>query len=290
MFSSTVLEVAIGLVFCYASVALITSSIYEAIASQLNFRSNTLLTGIQRLLNTTNNDNQALLLGIYNNALASPLGDGTASTIEELKHKPSYIDASHFAVALIDTLQSAPGDFAKLGNDINAIENPQTRQLLRTMYDNSAGKIEHLQASLATWFDSGMERVSGTYKRQSQRWCFVIALVIAVTFNIDSFNLFKTLWQHPAFVTEISSLQSATEDLKALNKLEELEKLPIGWKSDMSFSEHWKTLTEQPITLVGWIVTASASLFGGPFWFDILKKLINLRGTGAKPPKEESKA
>ena len=286
MFSSTVLEVAIGLVFCYASVALMTSSIYEAIASQLNFRSNTLFTGIQSLLNATNNENQNLLLGIYNHALASPLGDGKAATIEELKHKPSYIDSSHFASALIETIQSAPGNFAKLGTDINAIENEQIRQLLRGMYDSSAGEIEHLQSALANWFDAGMDRVSGSYKRQSQRWCFVIALVIAVTFNIDSFNLFKTLWQHPAFVTEISNPQAATEALKALNKLEELEKLPIGWKSEVSFSEHWKTLAEHPITLVGWMVTASASLFGGPFWFDLLKKLINLRGTGFKPKKE----
>jgi hypothetical protein len=35
--------------------------------------------------------------------------------------------------------------------------------------------------------------------------------------------------------------------------------------------------------MAGWIITASASLFGGPFWFDLLKNLINLRGTGTKP-------
>jgi hypothetical protein len=280
MFNSTVLEVAIGLVFCYASVALITSSIYEAIASQLNFRSNTLLTGIQSLLNATNEGNQKLLLGIYNHALTSPLGDGVANTIEDLKHKPSYMDASHFAVALVDTIRSAPGDFVKLSNDIDAIEDPQIKKLLRTMYDNSAGKIENLHTSLSTWFDAGMDRVSGTYKRQSQRWCFIIALVVTVTFNIDSFNLFTILWQHPAFVSEISSPQTASEAIKAL------EKLPIGWQTDISLSEHRKMLAEHPITLVGWIITASTSLFGGPFWFDLLNRLINLRGTGTKPKKD----
>ena len=35
MFNSTVLEVAIGMVFCFASIALIVSSIYEALASIL---------------------------------------------------------------------------------------------------------------------------------------------------------------------------------------------------------------------------------------------------------------
>ena len=54
MLSSTAVEVAIGLVFCYASVALITSSIYESIASLLSLRANSLLTGVKRLLNASN--------------------------------------------------------------------------------------------------------------------------------------------------------------------------------------------------------------------------------------------
>lgn len=61
MFNSTVLEVAIGLVFCYASVALITSSIYEALASWLGLRSKNLLTGIKSLLNANSAFGDALL-------------------------------------------------------------------------------------------------------------------------------------------------------------------------------------------------------------------------------------
>ena len=38
MFNSPVLEVAIGLVFCYASVALMVSSVTEAISSALRLR------------------------------------------------------------------------------------------------------------------------------------------------------------------------------------------------------------------------------------------------------------
>jgi len=277
MLSSTVLEVAIGLVFCYASVALITSSVYEAIASQLNFRSKTLLVGIQKLLNAEHTADQELILGIYNHALASPLGDGVAKKIEDLKHKPSYIDSAHFASALIDTIQTHSGDFAMLSSDINGIENEQLRQLLRSMYDSSAGKVENLQTALATWFDTGMDRVSGAYKRQSQRWCFVIALVLAVTFNIDSFHLFSVLWQHPALINEISQPQTTGQALGALKTL------PIGWQTVLSSAEPAKTTIDCLIMFFGWVITASASLFGGPFWFDLLKTLVNLRGTGTKP-------
>lgn len=289
MFSSTVLEVAIGLVFCYASVALITSSIYEAIASQLNFRSKTLLKGIQSLLNATDQNNQNLLLGIYNHALASPLGNGAATTIKELKNKPSYIDASHFASALIETIQSAPGDLKDLGEKIDAIKDEQIKKMLKGMYESSEGNIDKLQTDLATWFDAGMDRVSGAYKRQSQVWCFVIAFGLAATFNIDSFHLFKTLWQHPALVEQVSNPETSSDAA-----LKTLETLPIGWwKSDKSSLEFKSTNSEIgdiPVDfsfymLGGWLVTASASLFGGPFWFDLLKLMVNLRGTGSKPKK-----
>jgi len=280
MFNSTVLEVAIGLVFCYASVALITSSIYEAISSWLDLRSKTLLEGIKNLLNEHDPNNQALLLGIYNHALASPLANGNAEKVDDLKHKPSYIDSKNFALALTETLQTIPGDFASLANNINSIQNPQIRQLLQGMYERSAGSIENLHQDIASWFDSGMDRVSGSYKRQSQLWCFVIALLIAIVFNIDSFYLFKTLWQHPGLVAQISSFDTpstATQLSTALNAL------PIGWHLDSGQSLFDKTPIDITAAFIGWLNTASAFLFGGPFWFDLLKTLINLRGTGNKP-------
>ena len=279
MFSSTVLEVAIGLVFCYGSVALITSSIYEAISSWLDLRSKTLFTGIKDLLNANdpkNSDskdsiNQKLVLGIYNNALASPLGKGDVTAINDIKVKPSYIDSKHFALALIETIQSIPGDFERLGHDIDAVHDDQIRKLLKGIYDTSGGEIAKIHSGLASWFDAGMDRVSGSYKRWSQFWCFLIAFVLAVSLNIDSFKLFGNLWQHPALVEQISSPVTAEP------AIESLKTLPIGWATDTKFE----------ITFVlGWLVTASASLFGGPFWFDILKVLINLRGTGVKPKPE----
>jgi hypothetical protein len=34
---------------------------------------------------------------------------------------------------------------------------------------------------------------------------------------------------------------------------------------------------------LGWLVTARAGMLGAPFWFDLLQKITNLRGTGPKP-------
>ncbi len=268
MLNSTVLEVAIGLVFCYASIALIVSSINEAIASALKLRSKTLLEGVKSLVN----DHQlnGLALDIYNHALVNPKAPGTASTEKDLKTKPSYIEPKNFATSFIDSVQTIPGNFKQLGEDINAIHDPQLKRLLQGMYARASGDIGNLHTQLAAWFDAGMDRVSGDYKRQTQLYCFLIAFVIAALLNIDSFHLFKTLWEHASIAAQISMPSASAPDW------DQLKKLPIGWQAPYNVGL---------LSFSGWLITATAALFGAPFWFDLLQQLIRLRGAGAKPDK-----
>jgi TRAP-type C4-dicarboxylate transport system permease small subunit len=277
MLQSTVLEVAIGLVFCFASVALIVSSINEAIASALKLRSKSLLSGVKSLLN--DEKFTGLALKLYNHALINPIDAGKAATEKDLKHKPSYIESKRFAVALIEVLQSAGGGFAQLANDIDKVQDPQLRQLLQGMYARAGGKIENLRADLAGWFDSGMERVSGAYKRRTQLICLILGLLIAAFLNIDSFHLFKNLWQHPTLTAQIS----LADTTNAGEALERLKALPIGWKEVPAFDVGLLLL------FAGWLVTASSALFGAPFWFDLLQRMVQLRGTGKKPDEDGKK-
>jgi hypothetical protein len=90
MLGSTVLEVAIGLVFCFASIALIASSVYEAIASLWKLRASSLLDGVKSMLNDPHFT--GLARAPYNNALVKPRGPGTATTQRDLASKPSYIE------------------------------------------------------------------------------------------------------------------------------------------------------------------------------------------------------
>lgn len=313
MLNSTVVEVVIGLVFCYASVALITSSIYESIASMLSLRSKSLLTGIKKLLNADSPIGEELLLKIYNHALVHPTGNGTATSIRNLKSRPSYIEAKNFASALINAIQSAPDNFVKLGEDINAIKDEQIRKLLHGMYERSAGKIEKFQEELAVWFDAAMDRVAGSFKRQTQVWCFGIAFVLAAMLNIDSIHLFSTLWKQPTLTARLTMTANLSPSVPVgengivaansevaddknqviIDSLKQLEELPIGWqnqkfcKMELGCSSlveiHRYDYTSFLLIIFGWLITASAALFGAPFWFDLLQHLTRLRGTGPKP-------
>lgn len=54
MFNSTVLDVAIGLIFTFLAISLAVSALVEAVASAMKWRSSTLLSGIKDLLNDPN--------------------------------------------------------------------------------------------------------------------------------------------------------------------------------------------------------------------------------------------
>ncbi|PWF45402.1 hypothetical protein [Massilia glaciei] len=276
MFGSTVLEVAVGLTFCYATVALIVSTVQEALASLLRLRARTLLSGIKTMLNDPGFN--SLACSIYTHALVNPHDDGGANP-RDIKNKPSYIEPKAFAVALIDNIQSIPGDYEQLGRDIDALDDPQVRRVLQSIHQRAGGDIEVFQASVAGWFDSAMERVSGAYKRRSLLVSLLLSLLLAALFNIDSIQLFRALWQQPALAAQLA-LPTAGVDPRAIDAL---FTLPIGWQSFPPALDG-KFL----LMVAGWMLTASTALFGAPFWFDLMQRTVQLRGAGAKP--EEPRA
>jgi hypothetical protein len=72
--------------------------------------------------------------------------------------------------------------------------------------------------------------------------------------------------------------------------------LPLGWSLQFPDPETPEDIRDFPNTVLGWIlkvlglvITGLAISQGSSIWFDILGKLINLRGTGGKPePKPQS--
>ena len=272
MFGSSVLEVAIGLTFCYGTVALIVTTLQEALAAAFRLRANTLLAGIKSMLNDPRFD--ALAQMVYAHPLVNPHSDGNPVDERHLAARPSYIEPAHFAIALIDSIQRVPGDFARMQADIDAVGDPQVRRALQALHARAAGDLERFQLMVAGWFDNAMERVSGAYKRRQLLISLLISLLLAILFNIDSINLFRTLWQQPQLAAHIGAAPGALDAAT----LRQLWALPIGWESfppvlDAAFA----------LQAAGWLITASTTLFGAPFWFDLLQRAVQLRGTGARP-------
>jgi hypothetical protein len=272
MLGSTVLELAIGLTFCFGTVALIVTTLQEALASVFRLRANTLLSGIKSMLNDPNFTQ--LAQAVYTHPLVNPHGDGAAGVETDLKSKPSYIEPAHFAIALIDSVfKETPPTFAALGNAIEQIPDPQLKRAMQGLYRRAAS-MEHFQQMVASWFDNAMERVSGAYKRKQLLISFLLSLLIAILFNVDTIHLFKTLWQHPALTEHINGAPGVLDQAT----METFMALPIGWTT---FPPQMNSAFL--LQVAGWLVTASTTLFGAPFWFDMLQRAVQMRATGQKP-------
>ena len=284
MFNSTVLDLAIGVIFGFLMISLVTSAVTEAIASKSGWRADTLLQGVKDLLN----DQQftGLARSIYNHAAVNARSNGTAQTEADLGVKPSYIDSKQFAGALIDTLGLTPGvgaavNVAGLQGQINAmVPNQQIRTMLNGIVARTGGNVNRIRDEIAAWFDSGMERVAGAYKRQTQAWGFCIGLACAIFLNIDTVRIANDLWSRPVAVKEIS----VTTNMTAETALSEANKLgiPYGWDAKALGNLYAGPNMNWIYMVIGWLISAVATLFGAPFWFDALQKFVQLRGAGSK--------
>jgi len=309
MFSSTVLDLAFGLVFCFFAVSLTTGTVVETISSLIKWRSKTLLSGIQQLVNDP--EMKGLARQLYAHAAINPRGPGADNP---QKNMPAYIDPQLFAKAMMDIIgisfqvaaatggAAALPSLSALHDQVKAafatIPNPQIEQFLTGVIDRSYGDAEKIKTELSEWFDNTMDRVSGVYKRWTQAVGFVVALILAGAFNVDAVSVAKTLWEQPT----VAETFKANKELKATDAIDQLNKaLPIGWpngfgkKATLKHSADgeisWKieafdALFSGPdwwLAGLGWLITALTTLFGAPFWFDLLQTLVRLKGTGPSP-------
>jgi hypothetical protein len=317
VFGSTMLEVTIGLVLVYLLLSLICTALKETLEARLKIRASQLEKGLRVLLHDP--EGTQLLQNLYNHPLINGLfigdydPDKVRSKFTKMTSLPSYIPASNFATALIDTIVRGPvgTDSPPPTGEITfdslraAVTNsttlkPSVQRVMLIMLDSAHGDLAKAQANIETWFNSGMDRVSSWYKRQTQWILILIGLVIAVALNVDSVKVATELYRNDTLrAGAVAQAGAVTKDgvmssdlqKNALATLDKM-KLPIGWQdyaskpvfSKDSFQELLKIIYA---SLLGWLITAIAISFGAPFWFDLLNKLISIRSS-VKPQEKTS--
>ena len=103
MFGSTILEVAIGVIFVYLLFSFVSSAINEYISSLLNKRGENLFEGIKNLLNDPNFIGLAQKL--YNHGLVDGISQASKDP-NKPNRRPSYMPSRTFALSLLDILGS----------------------------------------------------------------------------------------------------------------------------------------------------------------------------------------
>jgi hypothetical protein len=238
---------------------------------------------------------------------AGPVRDALTNVLDRISDPNHPLDAAaiHSALppgpvrdgveAIANRILNAPGAPTPdaVRQQVQAIGDPQLKALLDTIIDTVGGNIDRIRDEIADWFDHAMDRVSGVYKRWTQLWNFGIALLLAAALNVSAIHVAKILWEQPMIT---KNLAQVTDDLKAKGSaagaLDALEKLPlpISWAH---YNEAPDTLPrgwDWPEMILGWFITAFATLFGAPFWFDTLQLIVRLKGSGPSPQEKQRDA
>ena len=275
MFDHPIIDVGLGLVFFYVVLSLVASAVQEWIASLFALRSKNLRTGVKNLIG----DDYANK--VYNHPLVNNLSRG--------KKLPSYIAPETLSGVLLEVVAKEYNDKSyvthtadearALVNKIN--QDHALKDILAALIDDGENAAVALKERLAGWFDEGMSRVAGWYKRRAKVMIFLIAGVVTLAANASSIHIAEELWRNDALRTQIAAqAQVAAQTGKVseleANNLASLEVFPIGWSIVPTGGLEWLK------TVLGWIITTAAVSLGAPFWFDLLGKVANLRGSGGQ--------
>jgi hypothetical protein len=306
LFNSTILEVAIGLIFVYLLLSIMCTAGNEWVAALTRRRGETLRRGLAQLLGDQPIQGaqapDALIRAFYDHPLIK-------SMMHDKNH-PTYLAPRNFSATLTDIITGAQqGQLAF--NDIlaaaNALPDGEVKGSLLALLRRSDGDLDKARFAIEGWFNDAMDRVSGWYKRRTQIWTIVIAAVLTLVANADTIQIARKLWTDPvlraAVVEEAKaraqkprptvSVEYKDEDdptnptvtrnegNQISDKERDLLGQLVGWRS--GWRENWSWLTP-----LGWLLTILAISMGAPFWFDMLNKVMNVRFAG-KSPDEKAK-
>ena len=326
MLNSSILDVVLGLVFSFLAISLVASALVEAVSSILNLRAKGLMTGVGRLLNDPSM--RGLALRLYQHTAVNPAGVLTAAALTgnpdavDLSHPPAYIDPWQFASAFMDVTGlsvAAAQHTASAGQAIAAMapalealraENPQLADLIGGIALRAGGQSEQIEAGIARWFDASMDRLGGPYKRRTQVGSFALALALSALLNVDAIRIGVVLWEQPSLADNLKLPPEAIQALAARTTpsppaapdagspvaadaaaadavLAVLDRhLPVGWQADQLHLDRWQDWVQR---ILGWLIVAIASLFGAPFWFDVLQSVVRIKGSGPSPAEKSAK-
>jgi hypothetical protein len=329
------LEAAIGLGLVYLLTSILCSGINEALAQELNRRGRFLREGMRNLVPDR---------WLYLRVISHPMVAALYRNLPGKPHTPSYIPAGNFTSALLDTLRLKAAQL----DGIDRIDNPTTTTFdnvrsavikcrnagvsvadgLLPLIDSAEGNLQTAQRNIEAWYESGMDRVSGWYKRYARRLLLLTGLIIAVLCNVDTIQIVTSLAKSSALRRSLADMASEITQTKnfggvsldvdsetvkiaegqlsqfaqRLSLLEE-EGLPIGFSClSMNVSQQaesslttilagcWSNTLHTMagawfLKILGWLITALAVSLGAPFWFDLLNRLVDIRGSGRKPDK-----
>lgn len=310
MFNSAALEVALGIVLVFLLVSTVCTAMREGIESFFKTRAAYLEAGIRELLADV--EGTGIAPAFFNHPLIYSLYSGQyqpgarkRSTLESGRNLPSYISGRSFAMALLDIVARGPSTdvasgspdlppatLASVRHNVGHLGNPRLQRMVILAIDSADGDMERAVHNLHTWYDESMGRVSGWYKRSTQKVLFVIALGVVSVLNVNTISIAQYLYRNDSARAQLvaAAEQTAAGDLISAQVAKEQlmeASLPLGWSQGYGAPvvKHWDARTPFDFwndvvgSAAGLLITIFAAMLGAPLWFDVLGRVTTIRAT-----------
>ncbi len=151
-----------------------------------------------------------------------------------------------------------------------------------------------------------MEYASEIYKKKSKTISFFLGLALVLTFDIDTINIVNQLSKSEILTSSFNSaaieivksnsaigycseikqeknLKNCMTDIQdQINMaLDDIDNLPIGWNLSAPFKEQFRPFNIPNVinAIVGWLISAIAISMGAPFWFTVLRNLLDIKSS-----------
>lgn len=280
------LEIVLGLVLVILFYSLLATIIMELISGFASMRGKHLERVLRSLLSSGDRKEE-----IFEDFKKSALYQQLAGRPVGKKTPPSYIESSTFRTILTKVVAQREGG-GSFKDKIDRLPDNDLKELLTQFWDESEDKFHYFAEKVESWYDDVMERASGWYQRQTQKILLVLGLAIAVIFNVDTITVYDRLANSSRVDMEqlISLAETVDRQNNGMNDNVSRETyefiqgefaslkdpLGIGWENVSLTNDVFFWL----LKIFGWIVTAICISKGAPFWFDLLRKVVNFRDTG----------
>lgn len=225
----------------------------------------------------------------------------------ECKNQEGYLQNGNTAIKHEAHLQKVINDIQtsplpdKLKTDFSYLLKKSQTQVTQTEKE-----LRTLEEEVQTWFDRSMEYSSELYRQKAKIISFALGLVLVLTFNVDTINIINKLSKSEVLIAEFNSLaieviesnsdfSNCSENDSEINikscisniqdrlnlAAKDIDNLPIGWNLSAPFREQFSPLNIPNLlnAIIGWSISAVAISMGAPFWFAVLRNLMDFKSS-----------
>ena len=224
-----------------------------------------------------------------------------------LNHENENVRKARLQKAIDDIKKSPLPE--KLKTDLTYLIQSSQRKFVKTEKE-----LQYLEEEIQDWFNDSMEYASEIYKQKAKVLSFSLGLILVLTFNVDTINIIDQLSKSEILTSSFNSAAmeivksnstigycSEIKQEKNINNcltdiqdqiniaLDGIDNLPIGWNLSDPLKEQFRPFNIPNVinAIIGWLISAIAISMGAPFWFTVLRNLINLKSSQTSQEKKE---